>query len=437
MSGFALYLAEATEVVTLVMNGKGRYQIYCADAECVEEIEDEPIDRIHVKHSVLLTRINEIFGQVPNPIKEIPLLECEQILPSPDPLPGESFLSFDQLSVVTVTIGAYATGEVLDLSALFSLLPLNLNDVPGTISFAGYEDIYRGRIANTKKINKNFCDAISMRMRLSRKEIFVKLYAKRAHICGIQAPVDIEDFCKIMQSILNYLEELLENIRQHPDVYIATAQQFLESCRGDYFIGEEISSTGEITQVEDYFLRADYIDTDNMLINYFQSLCLDSNCVNLFSHNDLRRKLTAIYNYALENKKFSSITEFSQIEVYMFNRNFKLPFPIDRDKICALFDGKYGFFAMMEPTKNKINITHRTNKINGIDRTTKRGHILMHHFSISCKGSVSLSDEGGIEARDIYYKFIRLVMRYRDKIELNLSVVKNEVDSFINFINSA
>ncbi len=119
--------------------------------------------------------------------------------------------------------------------------------------------------------------------------------------------------------------------------------------------------------------------------------------MNLFSHNDLRRKLQAIYDYALTSKKFSSITEFSHIEVYMFNRNFKLPFPIDRDKICAFFDGKYGFYAMMEPTKNKINITHRTNKINGVDRVTKRGHILMHHFSISCKGSVSLSDEGGIE----------------------------------------
>lgn len=435
MSGFSLYLAETTESVTIVFKGN-KFHIYSADTECTEEDDEFMPTKVHVKQSVLLERISEIFGQIPNTVTEVPLLETQAIFPSPEPFPDEPFLPFDKLSVVTVTIGAHSTGEILDLSALFSLLPLSFSQAPGSISFAGYEDIYRGRLADPKKVKKNFCDAISMRMQLSRKEIFVKLYSKRAHICGIQAPIDIEDFCNNMKFILKFLEDLLENIRLYPNEFVQISSQFLDSCKGNPFMAEEVNSSNEVIMYEDHFLNTNFLESDNILINYLQSLCLDNNSQNFFSHNDLRKKINAIYEYALSNKKFSSVTDFASIEIYMFNRNFKLPFLIDREKICAFFDGKYGFYAMMDPVKNKINITHRVNQINNVDRMTKRGHILMHHFSISYKGSVSLSNEGGVEARDVYYKFVRLMIRYRNKIELDLSVIRNEVDTFKNFINS-
>ncbi len=147
-----------------------------------------------------------------------------------------------------------ATGEILDLSALFSLLPLSLSNTYGSISFAGYEDIYRGRIANTKKINKNFCDAISMRLQLSRKEISLNCIRSELTFAVFKHLL-ISRFCQIMRSILTFLEELLESIRQNPSNYIVMTEQFLESCRGDLFIAEEVNSNGEINHVEDYFLK--------------------------------------------------------------------------------------------------------------------------------------------------------------------------------------
>lgn len=260
----------------------------------------------------------------------------------------------------------------------------------GTILSIRYKNRHRGLTKKDNKIRKRDMEN-GVEIDVSLKDKYINLCVHnstekgvlRIRITGAKSLEMIEEVKEIIQKHLITTQTRLEYVKRNPEL--------LEDFLNNYKFGESVPKFNKNLQV--YLEALEYIDDIETLKQYFIAIS----------------KIKRLYTGSFDNYIIHQVN---------VNYDYKLDFPIDREKLARLSHRRHGFFASYDKTKyhHKVNLGLKISQSRVDNVFKKKVKKPQHTFKINKSGSVKQTSPNLTLGFEAYCKFTNLIMELEDEI---------------------
>ena len=331
--------------------------------------------------------------------------------------PKETMQKFDEMDVTTITAIVSLNGTV-NIELLFSLLPIYRdptldvrNDrkkvtipypgLPGKILSAKLGDVVRGIYKKGRPFRNSIMMDISTNYGGHGKNVNLKLTTKSVHMCGPTSKSMVEDVVNHLLDSIKYCQYVIDNMDENPSLTESTVQWVLDNTKGEELFHEG-KNINRVKIPKEYYEGYPF-GVDPTIADFLLELAPD---YAVYSHYELQVKWAIKYKSLYEGD-----LSVRKIKTSMVNYNFSIGFPIDRKKLCRLFDGRDGFESRyFNATDHAVTIyLPYTIPDNLKGEIRKRGERRRHSFLVYVSGNVTQSGPHIDMNREAYNKFYDII----------------------------
>lgn len=302
----------------------------------------------------------------------------------------ESFDDDLPISISTMTV-VVPIGASIDIRSLFPLIPITFPrvasmdqldyidlspikskshkakppfcDVPGSILRAMYLNVTRGM----KKVGETFFrNSITVDISTSKKNVSVKIYRTKFHLCGGTSVDIVREAVEYLRSMIIEVDNMLKFIRDH-----------WNQCEEIFQWYEENTKSGEFDALFDPIIKdpLDFLDEDaefdyDDVATMREKIRIPQQIPDRFYDTEESKRLSSfIYQRLIDVKYhdtfvktlefirskdsvFTGTMEILELEKVMINFNFNLGYRIDRCKMVEVISGINGFIVRFKTTVN-------------------------------------------------------------------------------------
>ncbi len=349
------------------------------------------------------------------------------------PLPG--YPTFEQVGVMTVTMVGYFTGEITSVYDLFYLLPITRVPIvtpvrpvkkitiphpgyAGLLLAARYKDEFRGIV---KSIPKGTWDhSIIIDFSIAQKNINGKISRTNIQMCGCKSEEMGEESTRLLVSEINQIQEGLDLIQEHIDIYEKVSREVLSDGAGNLVRSLSLERDSESPRPEEEVFELSY---DYLKIRSREEQTNVESKIRLF----LFRQLSDLKTLSQAASKLTWIPsvknvineplEYSHARLGMRKYHFSLGFRVNQQRLYELFNQVDPEFYVMyhsDVVKNvKIEIPCKAHQ-----GMTGDG-VLKHSFSVQQTGQTTYISKISEEMEEFYYRFILAIDLLKDYIMLD------------------
>ena len=293
-------------------------------------------------------------------------------------------------------------------------------DVPGSILRAMYMDITRGM----KKVSNTFFrNSITVDISTSEKNVSVKIYRTKFHVCGGTSVEIVREAVEHLRLMIISVQEILKFIESNRIECMEVFEWYRENTRSGQFepivmedplsfLSEEedlleFSSLRELVKLPQQ-LPESFYDEGNIqrLSSFLYQRLIDTKYHDLFDKT-LDWLLTCPLVY-------TGTMDILDLEKVMINFNFNLGYKIDRCKMIEAISGINGFIVRFKTTINHaVTIKLSSGEYN------KKGVEKFSTFNVYKSGLVTQSGPDEEIMKESRILFIHTLDQYKHLFSIN------------------